>query len=172
MGNSNKAKPLSIKLIKNANSREFEKSGFFKKTKEYICLGIREGKCLNLLKTIETEKGWKMVRSKMHVPIRKLKYAVAASVLLIVALTIFLNKDETNSYTTLVAGKVSVKVDPALNTQRPITRILAPSQQSNLDFQSNDMRVTTVNGINSLISRKDGVFDFERKPLKKYYDSN
>ncbi len=87
-------------------------------------------------------------------------------------LTLFLNKDETNVHTILVAGKVSVKVDPTPSTQHPTPRILAPNQQSTLDFQSNNIRVTTVDGINSIIPWKDGVFNFERKSLKTYYDSN
>ena len=67
-------------------------------------------------------------------------------------------KDETNIYTTLVEGKVAVNTVIG-------NEILVPSQQSNLDLQANNMVVTTVE-VTSVISWKDGVFDFENKPLK------
>ncbi|AXP80853.1 fec operon regulator FecR [Mariniflexile rhizosphaerae] len=127
MENSNKIKSLSKKLaaslIKNESCRDFEKSDFFdKKTKEQMLLDIKEGKRLSLLKSIETEKDWKIVRSKMHVPIRKLlyyRYAAVASVLLIVALTIFLNKgDDTPQFTepVIVNNTIEVGSDKAILT--------------------------------------------------------
>lgn len=127
-----------------------------------MLLGISEGKYLSLLKTIETEKSREIVRSKMHVPIRKLKFAVAVSVLLIVALSIFLNKNLINAYTALVEGKVTFSYASK-------NQILVPNQQSNLDLQSNDIRVTTVDEAGRITSCKEDVFDFERKPLKRYY---
>lgn len=127
-----------------------------------MLLGISEGKYLSLLKTIETEKSREIVRSKTHVPIRKLKFAVAVSVLLIVALSIFLNKNLINAYTALVEGKVTFSYASK-------NQILVPNQQSNLDLQSNDIRVTTVDEAGRITSWKEGVFDFERKPLKRYY---
>lgn len=336
MEDSNKIKSLSKKLaaslIKNESSSEFEKSDLFdKKTKEQMLLDIKEGKRLSLLKSIETEKDWKIVRSKINVPIRKLlktvRYAAAAILIIALASTYFLSdtifnnkienttptivnnqiepgidkatltlengeqvtlekgtqfqtqnatsngeeitylpagrqgikstshelvynhltiprggqfqmtlsdgtkvwlnsetqlkypvsftdgesrqvelvygeayfdvspstehsganfkvfnnnqevevlgtefnikayKDETHIYTTLVEGKVSVKVDQTTNNQQPTTRILAPNQQSSLDLKNNKISIATVDVYNET-SWKEGVFDFTKMPLK------
>ncbi|MCM4164575.1 MULTISPECIES: FecR family protein [unclassified Arenibacter] len=66
-------------------------------------------------------------------------------------------KDESNIYTTLVEGKVSVST---LTTKK----MLKPSQQANLNLIDNSMDIGTVN-VYSEISWKDGVFSFRRKPL-------
>ncbi len=74
-------------------------------------------------------------------------------------------KDETHIYTTLVEGKVSVKVNPTPNTQHPTPKILAPNQQSNLDLKNNKMSIAMVDVYNET-SWKEGVFDFTKMPLK------
>lgn len=66
-------------------------------------------------------------------------------------------KDETNIYTTLVEGKISVSTEN-------IEQILMPDQQANLNINKNTLAVATVNVYNE-ISWKDGVFSFRRKPL-------
>lgn len=74
-------------------------------------------------------------------------------------------KDEANIYTTLVEGKVSV-TPSAVEGQKPTTKILAPNQQSNLNIQTNKIRIATVSTYNE-IAWKDGIFSFEDKPLKE-----
>lgn len=68
-------------------------------------------------------------------------------------------KDESNIYTTLVEGKVVVNIDN-------ISRKLKPEQQLNLNKESKDLIVKTVDVYNH-ISWKDGVFSFEEKSLKE-----
>lgn len=68
-------------------------------------------------------------------------------------------KDETNVYTTLVQGKVSIKTETA-------NKILKPSEQSNLDLKTNNIQVSEVN-VYSEISWKEGVFSFKGKTLKE-----
>lgn len=67
-------------------------------------------------------------------------------------------KDESHVYTTLVEGKVDVNFEN--KRQR-----LIPDQQMNLDTKTNVSIIRTVDVYNE-ISWKDGVFSFERKPLK------
>ncbi|HEX9826208.1 MAG TPA: FecR domain-containing protein [Flavobacteriaceae bacterium] len=67
-------------------------------------------------------------------------------------------KDETNVYTTLIKGKVSVAVSGA-------NQILAPNQQSNFNVSTNTLTVTMVDIYNET-AWKEGVFSFEGKPLK------
>ncbi len=66
-------------------------------------------------------------------------------------------KEETNIYTTLVEGKVTINFEGKKKS-------LVPSQQSNLNINSSILTVETVNVYNE-ISWKDGVFSFRRKPL-------
>lgn len=68
-------------------------------------------------------------------------------------------KDEANVYTTLVEGKVDVKI---ANTKQR----LLPNQQLNLTLKSNVSVINTVD-VYDEIAWKDGVFSFERKPLKE-----
>jgi ferric-dicitrate binding protein FerR (iron transport regulator) len=68
-------------------------------------------------------------------------------------------KDETNIYTTLVEGKVSI-------TAETKNKILKPSQQLNLNLINKTLQVSTVN-VHYEISWKDGVFSFRRKPLEE-----
>lgn len=67
-------------------------------------------------------------------------------------------KDEANIYITLVEGKVSIKTES-------IKKVLKPSEQSNLNLNTNDVQVSEVN-VYGEISWKDGVFSFRAKPLK------
>lgn len=67
-------------------------------------------------------------------------------------------KDETNIYTTLVEGKVAVSFDGRKQN-------LLPSEQSNFNLNTNDLVIVNVDVYNE-ISWKEGVFSFERKPLK------
>ena len=67
-------------------------------------------------------------------------------------------KNETNIYTTLVEGKVSISYG---NTKQN----LIPNQQSNLNIDTNKLTVANVSVYNE-IAWKDGVFSFENKPLK------
>ena len=66
-------------------------------------------------------------------------------------------KDEANIYTTLVEGKVAVD----FNGEK---QYLQPSQQSNLDINTKDLKVVMVD-VYKEISWKDGVFSFRNKPL-------
>ena len=66
-------------------------------------------------------------------------------------------KDETNIYTTLVEGKVSVKTVTA-------NKILSPNQQLDLDIINNNMAISMVD-VYSHISWKDGIFNFKKKKL-------
>jgi len=67
-------------------------------------------------------------------------------------------KDETDTYTTLVEGKI------ALNYEGK-TQSLLPNEQSHLDFKTNKLTLDTVDVYNE-ISWKAGVFSFENKTLK------
>ncbi len=67
-------------------------------------------------------------------------------------------KDEANIYTTLVEGKVVV--DNGISKQN-----LIPSQQSDLNLESNRIKVTVVD-VEEEISWKNGVFSFKGKSLK------
>lgn len=67
-------------------------------------------------------------------------------------------KDEANIYTTLVQGKVSIKTELT-------KKILKPSEQSNLNLNTNGIQVSVVD-VYSEISWKDGIFSFKGKPLK------
>lgn len=66
--------------------------------------------------------------------------------------------DETNIYTTLVEGKVSVNFENQ-------SEILEPGEQSNLNILTKALDVTTVD-LYDQISWRKGVFSFKRKPLK------
>ncbi|UMB61586.1 FecR family protein [Lutibacter sp. A80] len=68
-------------------------------------------------------------------------------------------KDETNIYTTLVEGKVSIKTDKQ-------NRLLEPGEQSNLDIISNHISISKVN-IRQETSWKDGLYIFKGKSLKE-----
>ncbi|WP_299555301.1 FecR family protein [Seonamhaeicola sp.] len=68
-------------------------------------------------------------------------------------------KEEAHIYTTLVEGKVLVKYDD-------IKQELLPEQQSNVNLSSKHLMVKTVDLYNE-ISWKEGVFSFEKKPLKE-----
>ncbi len=68
-------------------------------------------------------------------------------------------KDETHIYTTLVEGKVAVNFENK-------KQYLIPNQQSNLNLNTHALSVDVVDVYNE-ISWKDGVFSFERKPLKE-----
>jgi len=65
---------------------------------------------------------------------------------------------ESNIYTTLVEGKVSVSSGLE-------TRILKPSQQLHLNLENNTKTIKTVDVYNE-IAWKEGVFSFENKSLK------
>ncbi|TGV02160.1 FecR family protein [Flavivirga rizhaonensis] len=68
-------------------------------------------------------------------------------------------KDEITIYTTLVEGKVAVSTDTKEET-------LIPNQQSKVNTIDNDITLSMVD-VNSIISWKDGIFDFEGKSLKE-----
>lgn len=68
-------------------------------------------------------------------------------------------KDETNIYTTLVEGKVTVSYN---NKKESLT----PSEQSVFNLDMNTLTIKTVDVYNE-ISWKDGIFSFERKTLKE-----
>jgi len=67
-------------------------------------------------------------------------------------------KEETNVYTTLVEGKVLINSDETKH-------YLVPGQQSDFDLNTNSIKLKMVDIYNET-SWKDGVFSFERKPLK------
>ncbi|MEP1487710.1 MAG: FecR domain-containing protein [Algibacter sp.] len=67
-------------------------------------------------------------------------------------------KDETNIYTTLVEGKVTVD-------NGVLKQSLMPNQQSNLDTKTNDVKVVKVDAGRE-VSWKHGIFNFKGKPLK------
>lgn len=80
-------------------------------------------------------------------------------------------RDESEIYTTLVEGRVSV-------TTSNTNQILAPGEQSILDLVDHSLKVQTVD-VSPIISWKDGVFSFEHEPLKnimrvlsRWYDMN
>ncbi|MFL1013353.1 FecR family protein [Flavisericum labens] len=68
-------------------------------------------------------------------------------------------RDETSIYTTLVEGRVSVNYENRKQN-------LMPNQQSSLDINTKNFLVKEVDIYNE-ISWKEGVFSFERKPLKE-----
>lgn len=68
-------------------------------------------------------------------------------------------KDETNVYTSLVEGKVTVDNGDSILE-------LSPDQQSNLNLETNRMSVAKVD-IKSEISWKNGIFSFMNLPLKE-----
>jgi ferric-dicitrate binding protein FerR (iron transport regulator) len=67
-------------------------------------------------------------------------------------------RDETNMYTTLIEGKVSVKASES-------SQVLKPNQQATLDLVKNSITISKVN-VRDEISWKNGVFSFKRMPLK------
>lgn len=67
-------------------------------------------------------------------------------------------KDESNSYTTLVEGKIAWSIEDK-------RKVLLPTEQANFDRLTNNITVTTVD-VYEAISWKHGVFNFKRKPLK------
>ncbi|QTE22361.1 FecR family protein [Polaribacter cellanae] len=80
-------------------------------------------------------------------------------------------RDETSIYTTLVEGKVAL----VANNQK---EFLKPSQQSTFNIKDKSISLEMVDTYNE-IAWKDGVFSFERKPLKeimkvlsRWYDIN
>ena len=68
-------------------------------------------------------------------------------------------RDETDIYTTLIEGKVSVSSENS-------NQVLKPNQQVKLNLNDNTVTVFEVNGYNET-SWKDGIFSFRRKPLKE-----
>ncbi len=68
-------------------------------------------------------------------------------------------KDETNIYTTLVEGKVSISTATA-------KQILKPNQQSNLDLKNNQVSVHHAD-VNQEISWRRGLFSFKGKSLEE-----
>lgn len=68
-------------------------------------------------------------------------------------------KDESNIYTTLVEGKVSVSVDA-------MQKILVPNQQSKLNLNNNSLTISKVD-VSKETAWKKGVFNFDRKLLKE-----
>lgn len=68
-------------------------------------------------------------------------------------------KEESNVYTTLVEGKISVSID-----NRNLG--LKPNQQLDLDINNNTSVIKTVDVYNE-VSWKDGVFSFENKTLEE-----
>ncbi|MCF7567766.1 DUF4974 domain-containing protein [Sabulilitoribacter arenilitoris] len=67
-------------------------------------------------------------------------------------------KEESNIYTTLIEGKVEV-------SSLGIKQNLIPNQQSILDIETNEVKITEVN-VNSETSWRKGIFSFKGKPLK------
>jgi transmembrane sensor len=67
-------------------------------------------------------------------------------------------KDENTIYTTLAEGSVAITFDNK-------SEILVPNQQSIFNTTNSNFKLKTVDVYNE-ISWKDGVFSFERKPLK------
>jgi transmembrane sensor len=67
-------------------------------------------------------------------------------------------KDENTIYTTLAEGSVAITFDNK-------SEILVPNQQSIFNTTNGNFKLKTVDVYNE-ISWKDGVFSFERKPLK------
>jgi ferric-dicitrate binding protein FerR (iron transport regulator) len=68
-------------------------------------------------------------------------------------------RDESTIYTTLVEGSVAIEFE---NTKKK----LLPKQQSRFNLSTKDFEIMNVDIYNE-ISWKDGVFSFERKPLKE-----
>ncbi|GAA3605092.1 FecR family protein [Flavivirga amylovorans] len=68
-------------------------------------------------------------------------------------------KDETNVYTTLVEGKVTIYAENQ-------NKILAPNQQSNLDTTTNDLSISNVN-VKGEIAWVNGEFIIQGKTLKE-----
>ncbi len=69
-------------------------------------------------------------------------------------------KEESNIYTTLVEGKVTLKYQDKKQT-------LAPGQQAIYDFNKNVIVTKTIDRIYNEISWKEGVFSFDNKPLRE-----
>lgn len=67
-------------------------------------------------------------------------------------------KDESHIYTTLIEGLVAVKIEDKEQN-------LKPNQQSSFNLNTNALSVAVVDVYNET-SWKDGLFSFERKPLK------
>ena len=68
-------------------------------------------------------------------------------------------KGESNVYTTLIEGKISVSIDNK-------NLGLKPNQQLDLDITNNTSAIKTVDVYNE-VSWKDGVFSFESKTLEE-----
>ncbi|MDD7885419.1 FecR family protein [Flavivirga sp. 57AJ16] len=109
MGHSNKIKPLSktlaASIIKNEIPGDLEKLEIFdEKIKGQMLTDIKASERLKLLKEIDAEKDWKTVKEKIQGsrnPYRFWAYGVAASVVLLVSISIafvFNNINETPSF--------------------------------------------------------------------------
>lgn len=68
-------------------------------------------------------------------------------------------KDDENVLTTLIEGKVNVTIANKI-------QVLQPNQQLNLNLKTNISIINTVD-VHDDIAWKEGVFSFERKPLKE-----
>ena len=68
-------------------------------------------------------------------------------------------KDESNIYTTLVEGKVSINSDGQ-------SKKLIPGEQSNLDLENKNITIAKVDA-NAEASWRNGIFSFRGKPLKE-----
>ncbi|MBJ6367789.1 FecR family protein [Snuella sedimenti] len=90
--------------------------------------------------------GFKVLNNKQEIQVLGTQFNVKAY------------KDESHVYTTLVEGKVAVSFEG--NKQN-----LIPNQQSNLDLETKNISVATVDVYNE-ISWKEGVFSFDEKSLK------
>lgn len=66
-------------------------------------------------------------------------------------------KDEINTFTTLVEGKISLKYQDH-------KKILSPGQQASYNFEENSILTKTIDIYNET-SWKDGIFSFDNKPL-------
>ncbi|AUP78723.1 FecR family protein [Flavivirga eckloniae] len=130
MGNSNKIKSLSKRLaaslIKNETSSDLEKSEIFDQTtKAKILMDIKDGDRLDLLKKIDTEKDWEILKKKIQASERSKKsfkywpYGVAASVVLLVSVAFVLNKTDQSvgdDTPTIVNNNIEIGTDKATLT--------------------------------------------------------
>ncbi|GAA3648715.1 FecR family protein [Flavivirga jejuensis] len=181
MDNSNKIKSLSKKLaaslIKKETSGGLEKSEIFDtKTKSQMLMDIKEGKRLELLKQIDTEKDWKVVKGRIQRSKRSFRlwsYGIAASVVLLISITFVLNNRDQNvidfEAPIIVNNNIEKGIDKAIltledgsevtlekGTAYQTTRVTSNGEE--IIYEATNNQQSTTNNYNTLTIPRGGQF--------------
>ncbi len=139
------SKKLAASLIKNQMASDFEKSDMFDETtKSKMLVDIKERERLELLKQIDVEKDWKILKKKLKSSKGGFKswyYGIAAVAVLLISLTFMLKKNtqfQDVELTTpiIVNSNISVGTDKATLTLENGTNVVLEKGQV---YQSNNV---------------------------------